>query len=1141
MNQRNDNRQVPAIAFTLLLTSLVAGAEWKPAPDSMLTEWGEALRPETAWKEYPRPALERGNWSNLNGLWNYAITPTSVQKAPGDWDGEILVPFPIESALSGVKKRITPDDAIWYRRTFKNDAKSSERTLLNFEAVDYSCTIWANDTKVGSHTGGNLPFSFDISEALKAGENSLTVRVTDATDTAYQLHGKQVTEPKGIWYTPVSGIWQTVWLERVPAVHVTGMKITPANSGRVAIELTTNRDVVDGKATVTASLKGEQVATTTGPVGSVTLNIPDPQLWSPESPTLYDLEIKMGDDVLRSYTGLRETTLVKDKNGHMRFALNGKTYFHWGTLDQGWWPDGLLTPPSDAAMRSDIEFLKAAGFNTVRKHIKVESRRYYTHCDRLGILVYQDQVSSGTGKKRGTGNSSAAWTRLKPDPVDAKWPDAAHEQFMDELEIMIDTLHNHPSIVQWVPFNEAWGQHRTMKVGEWSVKKDPTRQINVASGGNFYPVGHVADHHQYPHPDFPFELGEGGRFDEFVKVVGEFGGHGFPVKGHLWDPKARNWGYGGLPKNKEEWIERYKTSLKLLANLKGMGVAGGIYTQTTDVEGEINGLITYDRKVQKIDPAVLKTLADKLLAAPDHVVNKTILPTAERAGKVWRYTTKAPAKDWSAPGFDDSSWKEGSAGFGTKTTPRTHVRTIWNTKAIWIRRSFEVPAKVEGSLSLRVYHDEGADVFLNGKKVASLTSFNGRYTNVSLPEDALQVGRNVLAIHCRQTTGGQYIDAGLVLSSAEKRAVAAPPKKQGKLTIPDAQVGPVAPVMSRTEIEAGLKSHDRALFIHNGWIRDPYITLGPDDHYYLTGTTINDEDPREKSDPYNIGLSSHSAVGTTVRVWKSKDLIDWKSLGSIFQLEDGPHGAGKHLWAPEVHWIPEMKRWALVHCPKRHSNLLLSAGSELKGPWSSPLGTGFKGHHDPSLYKVGNDWWVLSENTNVRRLSSDFTKLIGERVRIDPSGSRPRPGTARKLMSTIGHEGATMMKVGDKFVHLGTAWSTDRGRKGSYNLYYCTADKITGPYGPRKFAGRFLGHGTPFQTRDGKWWCTAFFNSNVLPVKREGIQTRDLSETAQTINQRGTTIVPLDVRTLDSGEVYIRAKDPDYANPGPDEAQKKFQ
>lgn len=995
----------------LILSALLQAEESTRSSKSptMLTSWGEKVTPENAWQEYPRPQIVRKNWTNLNGLWNYAITKKDAPK-PSQWQGDILVPFALESQLSGVQKKLNPEEALWYQRTFSHTPKGKNRTLLNFEAVDYETTIWINDQQIGTNTGGNLPFTFDITEALKNGQNTLTVKVLDATDSAYQLHGKQSLNPKGIWYTPVSGIWQTVWLEEVPETSLLSLKITSRINGEISIDapITTSKNPSElSPISIVAIVKkdGELIQMSSHSAGEeIKFQIEDPVLWSPGQPALYDLELEISEqgspevDRISSYFGIRETTVARDKKGHLRFHLNGQEIFHWGTLDQGWWPDGLLTPPSDEAMVSDIKFLQDAGFNTIRKHIKVEPRRYYTHCDRMGMLVWQDQVSSGLGDPESRRKVSALWTRLQPNPVDATWPEAAHQQYLLEHQLMIDTLYNHPAIVQWVPFNEGWGQHRTMEIGKWVSKYDKTRSINIASGGNFFPVGDIVDHHQYPHPGFPFELGIDGRFQDFVKVVGEFGGHGYPVKDHLWDTKARNWGYGGLPKDKAEWMERYQTSIDKLVELRKRGIAAGIYTQTTDVEGEVNGLITYDRRIQKL-PAT------------------TLLQIHQKAGLTRR----------DRPGHNASH------------TPKRSSKT-----------------------------------------------------------------------------------AGMA-----------------PVEIPKAKVATVRPVDLPEAIEVGLKFHDRALFIKNDWIRDPYITRGPDDFYYLTGTTMNEGDPREKSDPYNIGLGDLSAVGDTVRAWKSKDLIEWESLGAIFSLKDSFHkNPGERIWAPEIHWVPEMKRWALVHCPKQKANLALSAGPELKGPWTHPMGDKLGGKHDPSLFQDGDNWWILSENTVVQALAPDLTNFTAKPTRIDPSSTRPGPDG--QPISRIGHEGATVRKIGDKFVHFGTAWSTDGMRTGSYNLYYSVADHITGPYGPRRFVGRFLGHGTPFQTRDGKWWCTAFFNANLPPLPAKGIREQDLSETAQTINHRGTTIVPLDVKILEDGEVYIRAKDPDYATPGPDEAQKDF-
>ncbi|MEW4530408.1 sugar-binding domain-containing protein [Maioricimonas sp. JC845] len=575
----------------------------RPFESELITQWGEQVTPENAWTEYPRPQLRRNEWQNLNGQWEYVITSAEERDVPGEWAGEILVPFCLESKLGGVQRLLDPDEALWYRRTFAADVGEGQRMLLHFEAVDYECEVWVNGRSVGTHRGGNTPFSFDVTDAVRDGENELLVRVEDDTEE-WQLRGKQTLTPRGIWYTQVSGIWQTVWLEPVPAAHIEDLTLrTDAAEGSISVRADVSGAAEGASLRVIVRDGATEVARGEVDGSELTLTVEDAKLWSPASPHLYNLEVALVDDAgqvldrVESYAGIRTVGKERDAEGHLRFTLNGEPIFHWGPLDQGWWPDGLLTPPSDEAMVFELEFLKKAGFNMLRKHIKVEPRRCYYHCDRLGLMVWQDQVSAG---------HNPPWTRLKPDPVDAEWPDAEHEQFMVELERMIDLLENHPSIVVWVPFNEAWGQHRTMEVGAWTVERDPSRLVNVASGGNFWPVGDIVDHHNYPHPAFPFDAE---RYREFITVVGEFGGHGYPVQGHLWDVDRRNWGYGGLPENKEEWLERYRTSIDLLAGLKEQGIAGGVYTQTTDVEGEINGLLTYDRKVEKVPAETLKEIA----------------------------------------------------------------------------------------------------------------------------------------------------------------------------------------------------------------------------------------------------------------------------------------------------------------------------------------------------------------------------------------------------------------------------------------------------------------------------------------------------------------------------------------------------
>jgi beta-galactosidase len=595
---------------TLLLLPLTTGCVFaqeapqsEPYKTALRTSWGEKVNAENAWREYPRPQMKRENWLNLNGLWDYAITDNKQSETPEEMEGQILVPYALESQLSGVQRLLQPTEALWYKRSVELSPASGKRILMHFEAVDYDCELRVNGISQGTHRGGT-PFYFDITDAVNEGDNELLLRVEDPTDD-WQLRGKQVLEPRGIWYTRVSGIWQTVWLEEVPEAYIADLHFTTdAAAGTIHLTASLVGAKSDNLLSVSVRSGEDIVASGTGPASGITIPVSEPICWTPDTPHLYQLEIALLSDAgeavdrVSSYTGIRTVGKTRDENGHLRFTLNGDIIFHWGPLDQGWWPDGLLTPPSDEAMRWDIEFLKRAGFNMIRKHIKMEPRRYYYHCDQLGMLIWQDQPSAAHGPK---------WTFLKEDPIDAEWPDEHHNQFMTELEGMMNALKNHPSIVVWVPFNEAWGQHRTLEVGKWTVERDPSRLVNIASGGNFWPVGDIVDFHRYPDPDFPFDEE---RYHDYIKVVGEFGGHGYPVEGRLWNPDQKNWGYGKqLPKNKAEYEERYRRTLEGLNELRKAGIAAGVYTQTTDVEIEINGLLTYDRAVEKIPAEELHTMS----------------------------------------------------------------------------------------------------------------------------------------------------------------------------------------------------------------------------------------------------------------------------------------------------------------------------------------------------------------------------------------------------------------------------------------------------------------------------------------------------------------------------------------------------
>lgn len=588
---------------------------WKPVAGKIMSPWAEQVDPSKPLKEYPRPQMVRNNWQNLNGIWEYAITPKSTNNLPAKFDGQILVPFAVESALSGVGKTVGKEQVLWYKNTIElAKSVSKDQVLLHFGAVDWQCDVYVNGNKVGSHEGGFDPFYFDITKQLKKGKKQeIAIRVWDPTDEGPQPRGKQVKNPEGIWYTPVTGIWQTVWVESVPKTFIAHTKQTPdVDQQQLKFSATVEGSMAGDQLKIVAQDAGKTVSEKTIEVGAeASLPIANAKLWSPTSPHLYDLKIslirkgKVVDEVT-SYFAMRKISMAKDSKGIQRLLLNNKFVFQYGPLDQGWWPDGLYTAPTDEALLFDVIKTKEMGFNMIRKHIKVEPARWYRHCDSLGMLVWQDMPSGDLGGNRWD-NRVGQISGFNLDKERSAESEAYHKK---EWKSIMEALHNYPSIVVWVPFNEAWGQFKTKEITEWTMQNDPSRLVNSASGGNFLKTGHILDIHNYPDPSMPDPEIFG---EKQVLVLGEFGGLGLPVEGHTWQQKD-NWGYQNF-KNNDELLKRYTRLMDDLKKLIPLGLSAGVYTQTTDVEVETNGMMTYDRKVIKIPEATLNQLHQSLYQA----------------------------------------------------------------------------------------------------------------------------------------------------------------------------------------------------------------------------------------------------------------------------------------------------------------------------------------------------------------------------------------------------------------------------------------------------------------------------------------------------------------------------------------------
>lgn len=594
-----------ALFIVAALFTTTLSAQWQPAGSKLKTKWASQIDVNKVLPEYPRPIMERAEWHNLNGLWNYAILPVG-QETPSNFDGEILVPFAVESSLSGVQKMLGKDNELWYQREFTIPSNwKGDNVLLHFGAVDWKADVWVNDVMVGQHTGGYTPFSFNITPALnKTGANKLVVKVWDPTDEGFQARGKQVNKPEGIWYTPVSGIWQTVWLEPVPEKHIENLKITPNIDGRVLqVEAFANVATPSDKVVVRVK-DGSRIIATAQSINNLPteLSMPtDMKLWSPSTPFLYSVEVELWSngvqvDKVDSYAAMRKYSMERDDKGIVRLQLNNKNLFQFGTLDQGWWPDGLYTAPTDQALLYDIQKTKDLGFNMIRKHVKVEPARWYMHCDKLGMIVWQDMPN---------GDKSPEWQMHQYfTGVERLRSKESEDNFRKEWKEIMDYLYSYPSIGVWVPFNEAWGQFKTQEIAEWTKEYDPSRLVNPASGGNHYTLGDILDLHNYPNPRM--YLYDAQR----ATVLGEYGGIGRAIKGHLWEPN-RNWGYVQFETEKEVTDEylKYAEELKQLIR---QGFSAAIYTQTTDVEMEVNGLMTYDREIIKLDEAKVRKVNQEI-------------------------------------------------------------------------------------------------------------------------------------------------------------------------------------------------------------------------------------------------------------------------------------------------------------------------------------------------------------------------------------------------------------------------------------------------------------------------------------------------------------------------------------------------
>jgi hypothetical protein len=723
------------------------GSLWQPVPGHIMTRWAADVNPRNPLPEYPRPQLVRKDWENLNGLWDYAIQPMGLP-GPEKYVGKILVPYPVESALSGVKQPVWKDERLWYRRTFKPPKLANgKRLLLHFGAVDWEAKVFLNGRALGEHRGGYDAFTFDISDAITPGvENELVVAVFDATGNG-QAAGKQnynkFNKPGGIAYTPCSGIWQTVWLETVAPAYIESLKLIPdVDAGCLRVTVAAQGGAGKAPVEIIAFDGRKEVARVNGKADAeLKLPIPQARHWTPADPFLYNLRVRLGDDEVTSYFGMRKIALGKDDRGFTSLLLNGRPLFQAGPLDQGFWPDGIYTAPTDEALSFDIREMKRLGFNMVRKHIKVEPARWFYWCDKLGLLVWQDMPSGGGGK--------GGDREKEGEPTTTQ----ITHQFESELRTMIQQHWNHPSVIMWIVFNESWGQYDTLRLTREVKVLDPSRIVNSASGWADMGSGEVNDRHNYPSPVCsPPETAR-------AAVLGEFGGLGLATPNHTWVENA--WGYQGV-QSERALTRKYLELWCEVAELRKQGLCAAVYTQLTDIETEANGLFTYDRQRLKVDAKQVAAAHRGEFTSP--ITFETVAPTAQLEPVSWLYTTEQPDGEWTKSSFNDAAWQAGAAGFGAVSFTNAPVRTAWESDKIWLRRKIVLPKSKLHFPMLKIYHGQEAEVFINGVLALKLNGGSSAYDEFELKPEvlkALKAGVNLIAVSSHRGKSAQFIDLGL--------------------------------------------------------------------------------------------------------------------------------------------------------------------------------------------------------------------------------------------------------------------------------------------------------------------------------------------------------------------------------------------